>query len=73
VTLPDNIREALEAELVGLEQRLARADDPQRDALRARMADIRRQLGLPPTEEPKVRRKAAGKETRPGDDTTEAR
>jgi hypothetical protein len=72
VTIPENIRTALETELTGVEARLARANDDQRPKLEARANDIRTQLGVAPEEKPK-RRNAVGRETRPVDVADEVR
>jgi len=67
-----NVREALETELVGVEARLARADDVQRVKLEQRANDIRAALGVAPEVRPK-RRNAVGRETRPVDVADEVR
>jgi hypothetical protein len=64
VTIPENIRTALETELTGVEARLARANDVQRPKLEARANDIRKALGVAPEVSLK-RRNAVGRETRP--------
>lgn len=78
--LPPNLEDAYRSELAGLEQRLKRVGVGDvvsgqeillREALEARVAALRANLGEAPAAPVRGRRKANGAETRPGDNGVE--